>query len=55
MPQNDGYCVILRVKPEVSKKQKILISSKERKELYVKKILWYLDIPKGAKGSMIEC
>ena len=20
-----------------------------------KKILWYLDIPKGTKGSMIEC
>ena len=27
----------------------------EAGERYAKKILWYLDIPKGTKGSMIEC
>ena len=28
---------------------------KEAGDRYAKKILWYLDIPKGTKGSMIEC
>ena len=28
---------------------------KEARDRYAKKILWYLDIPKGTKGSMIEC
>ena len=28
---------------------------KEAGDRYAQKILWYLDIPKGTKGSMIEC